>query len=77
MAEVMDLDMSLDEIAKKRNTSNKRGGRPARGGRGAAADSGSGRVTSSLRHLNNRSSPYVGAHSLRQPYTRRLERSTR
>lgn len=55
MADVMDLDMSLDEIAKKRAET--RGNKQGRG-RGAAAG-GPGRVGSSLRHAPARVSPYV------------------
>lgn len=74
MAEVMDLDMSLDEIAKKRNTASKRG-RQGRNGRGAAAvDSGPGRVASSIKQLNNRSSPYVSLCPLKETCPRWLER---
>lgn len=59
MAEVMDLDLSLDDLAKKNGAKNggKRGRGPARGGRPAANDSG--RAASSLRRTSPRASPYV------------------
>ena len=54
MADVMDLDMSLDEIAKKRA-----GTRGNKGGRGRDAAGGSGRVGSSLKRAPARVAPYV------------------
>ena len=53
MAEVMDLDMSLDDIAKKRAAHDGKRGR----GRGRAT--ASGRVASSLKRVPARASPYV------------------
>lgn len=59
MAEVMDLDLSLEEIAKKRNGGNKRG--RGRGGRGGAQvnTGGPGRVASTLKNSAPRAAPYV------------------
>lgn len=58
MADAMDLDMSLDDIAKKRKDSV-----PAKRGRGGAARGGAGavggRTQSSLKETKPRPSPYV------------------
>lgn len=65
----MDLDLSLDDIAKKRKSSSSKG--PRGGGRGGGAgrvasgkggnNDGAGKTTSSLKRTSPRPGPYVCA----------------
>lgn len=68
MAEVMDLDLSLEEIAKRRGGAN--GNKRGRG-RGGAGGSNGGRAASSLKRDSPRAVPYVSnsfIHSSPQQY---------
>jgi len=60
MADVMDLDMSLDEIAKKRAATH--GNAKGRGRRVGVVAEASGKAASSLKHAPARASPYSRDH---------------